>query len=47
MQYLHEQIPVQEPDAFQTAMRVVVETSIEEVEEFDSTTQFIRVTDEH
>jgi len=49
MQYLHEQIPVPEgtPDVFQTAMRVVVETSIEEVEEFDSTTQFIRVTDEH
>ncbi len=49
MQYLHEQIPVPEgaPDGFQTAMRVVVETSIEEVEEFDSTTEFIRVTDEH
>src|SRR6202521_1666854 len=44
-QYLHEPIPVLEgtPDAFQTAMRVVVETSIEEVEEFDSTTEFIRV----
>ena len=49
MQYLHEQIPVQDdtPDVFQTAMRVVVETSIEQVEEFDSTTEFIRITDEH
>jgi hypothetical protein len=45
-QYLHEQI--QEPDGFQTAMRVVlVETTIEEAEEFDTSSQFIRVTDEH
>lgn len=48
-QYLHEQITVQDvqPDGFQTAMRVVLETTIEETEEFDTTSQFIRVTDEH
>jgi len=54
LQYLHEPnldepIPVQEhpSEGFQTAMRVVVETTIEEAEQFDSSTQFIRVTDEH
>jgi NYN domain-containing protein len=48
-QYLTEPIPVEEhtPDPFQTAMRVVVETTIEEAEQFDTETQFIRVTDEH
>jgi hypothetical protein len=50
-QYLHEheEISVQErtSEGFQTAMRVVVETTIEEAEQFDTGTQFIRVTDEH
>ena len=49
MQYLHEQIPVPEhaPEVFPSAMRVVVETTIDEAEEFETATQFIRVTDEH
>ena len=54
MQYLHES-PLHEPipvedhpsEGFQTARRVVVETTIDEAEQFDSATQFIRVTDEH
>ena len=48
-QYLHEQISVQEvqPDGYQAAMRVVLETTIEETAEFDTASQFIRVTDEH
>jgi uncharacterized LabA/DUF88 family protein len=48
-QYLHEQIHIQESnaDGFQTAMHVVVETSIEpDATEFDGTGEFIRVTDE-
>lgn len=47
-QYLHEQIRVQQSDIeeFQSAMRVVVETSLEEVEQFDAA-EFIRITDEH
>jgi hypothetical protein len=48
-QYLHEQISVQEEsaDGYQSAMRVVLETTIEESESFEGTAQFIRVTDEH
>jgi hypothetical protein len=48
-QYLHEQIHLEETDAdgFQTAMHVVVETSIEQdATEFADTAEFIRVTDE-
>lgn len=38
-----------EPDAFQTAMRVVLESQIDEEEaaEFHAATEFIRITDEH
>lgn len=38
-----------QPDAFQTAMRVVLETEIDEEEaaEFEAATEFIRITDEH
>ena len=38
-----------QPDTFQTAMRVVLETEIEDVEaaEFEAATEFIRITDEH
>ena len=46
-QYLHEPMSVQEPDGFQTAMRVVVVETVEEAEQFDTSSQFIRVTDEH
>jgi uncharacterized LabA/DUF88 family protein len=49
-QYLHEQIEIQEGgvDPFQSAMRVVVETTIdEESEQFDAVAGFIRITDEH
>ncbi|MEP6742575.1 MAG: NYN domain-containing protein, partial [bacterium] len=48
-QYLHEQIHIQETsmDGFQSAMHVVVETTIDEdATEFDGTGEFIRVTDE-
>ncbi len=35
-------------DGFQTALRVVLETTIEEeAEQFDAAAEFIRVTDEH
>jgi uncharacterized LabA/DUF88 family protein len=48
-QYLHEQIHIQETneDGFQSAMQVVVETSIEpDAVEFGDVSEFIRVTDE-
>ena len=42
--YMHEP----QPDAFQAAMRVVIETEIEEeVAEFEAATEFIRITDDH
>jgi uncharacterized LabA/DUF88 family protein len=56
---LHEHIPhylqddmhldKTQPDAFQTAMRVVLEAEIDEQEdaEFQAATEFIRITDEH
>ena len=35
-------------DAFQTAMRVVIEAEIEEeAAEFEAATEFIRITDDH
>ena len=49
-QYLHEQIQLQETtaDGYQSALRVVLETTIEEeAEHFGSTANFIRITDEH
>ena len=47
-QYLHEQIQIEETstDGF-SAMRVLVETTIEEADQFDAAAEFIRVTDEH
>jgi len=48
-QYLHEQIHIQETneDGFQSAMHVVVETTIEpDAAEFADAAEFIRVTDE-
>jgi hypothetical protein len=49
--YLQDQmqIPKTPPDAFQTAMRVVLETEIDEEEaaEFQAASEFIRITDEH
>ncbi len=48
-QYLHEQIHIQETneDGFQSAMHVVVETTIEpDAAEFGDAAEFIRVTDE-
>jgi hypothetical protein len=48
--YLQEEIEIQEgsPDGFPAAMRVVIESEIEQdVEEFDSATEFIRITDDH
>jgi uncharacterized LabA/DUF88 family protein len=47
-QYLHEQIHVDDHDVgeFESAMRVVVETTIEEAGPFDAAVDFIRVTDE-
>jgi uncharacterized LabA/DUF88 family protein len=49
--YLQDQCPLDktQPDTFQTAMRVVFETEIDEEEaaEFQAATEFIRITDEH
>jgi uncharacterized LabA/DUF88 family protein len=48
-EYLHDAIPLQEapPDAFQAAMRVVIEAEIdEEAAEYEAATEFIRVTDD-
>ena len=48
-EYLQEPIPIQEapPDAFQAALRVVIEAEIEEdAAEFQASTEFIRVTDD-
>ncbi len=48
--YLQEEIDIQEalPDGFEATMRVVIESEIEQdVEEFDSATEFIRITDDH
>jgi uncharacterized LabA/DUF88 family protein len=49
--YLQDQCPLDktQPDTFQTAMRVVLETEIDEEEaaEFQAATEFIRITDEH
>jgi hypothetical protein len=50
MQYLHEQIQIQESTdhEFQSALRVVLETTIdEEAEQFSAAADFIRITDEH
>lgn len=49
-QYMQEQMqmPKAPPDTFQAAMRVVLETDIdEEAAEFEAATEFIRITDEH
>ena len=49
-QYLQEPPPLQDAplDAFQAAMRVVIEAEIQEDEaEFQASTEFIRVTDDH
>jgi uncharacterized LabA/DUF88 family protein len=48
-QYLHEQIPLEEAvDGYQTALRVVLETTLEEEsEQFTAAADFIRITDEH
>jgi len=49
-QYLHEQIQLDESadDGFQSSLRVVLETTIEEEsEQFDAAVDFIRITDEH
>jgi hypothetical protein len=48
--YLHEPIPIQETpiDGYQAALRVVLETAIDdETEQFTAAADFIRVTDEH
>ena len=50
---LHEPLPAPymhepQPDGFQAAMRVMIETEIEEeTAEFEAATEFIRITDEH
>ena len=49
-QYLHEQIQLEETadDGFQSSLRVVLETTIEEEsEQFGTAVDFIRITDEH
>ena len=49
-QYLHEQIRLEETmdDPYQSSLRVVLETAIEEeAEQFDAPVDFIRITDEH
>jgi uncharacterized LabA/DUF88 family protein len=50
-QYLHDEMHIQEQNAvtgFEAAMRVVLETNIDEdVEGFESSGDFIRITDEH
>jgi hypothetical protein len=48
-QYLHEQIHLEEStdDGYQTSLRVVLETTIEEESEFGTGADFIRITDEH
>jgi uncharacterized LabA/DUF88 family protein len=50
-QYMHEEIRLQQensPDGFQSAMRVVLESTIDdEAEQFESAAEFIRVTDDH
>ena len=49
-QYLHEQIQLEESpdDGFQSSLRVVLETTIEEEsEQFGTAVDFIRITDEH
>jgi hypothetical protein len=49
-QYLHEQIQIDEStdDGYQSSLRVVLETTIdEEAEQFGAAEEFIRITDEH
>ena len=49
-QYLQEQLELQktQSDGFQAAMRVMIETGMEEeAAEFEAATEFIRITDEH
>jgi hypothetical protein len=49
-QYLQESMEIEEapPDVFQAAMRVVIEAEIEEeAAEFQASTDFIRITDDH
>jgi hypothetical protein len=42
------QMPKPPADTFQAAMRVVLETDIdEEAAEFEAATEFIRITDDH
>ncbi|HEV2837532.1 MAG TPA: NYN domain-containing protein, partial [Pyrinomonadaceae bacterium] len=50
--YLQDQLQIgkSDPDAFQTAMRVVLEAEIDDEQaaaEFNAATEFIRITDEH
>ena len=49
-QYLHEPIEIQETsdEVYQSTLRVVLETTIEEEDErFSTAADFIRITDEH
>ena len=49
-QYLHEQLQIQETtdDGYQSTLRVVLETTLEDqAEQFEATADFIRITDEH
>ena len=49
-QYLHESLQIQEnpDDGYQSTLQVVMETSIQdETEQFETTAEFIRITDEH
>src|SRR6266508_4242203 len=49
-QYLHEQLQIQESadDGYQSALRVVLETTIDDdAEPFGTAADFIRITDEH
>ena len=46
--YMHDPMEQPQQDSFQAAMRVVIETEIEEeAAEFEAATEFIRITDEH
>jgi hypothetical protein len=50
-QYMQEEIQLQQEDSadgFQSTMRVVLESTIDdEVEQFESAAEFIRITDDH
>jgi hypothetical protein len=46
--YMHDPMEQPQQDGFQAAMRVVIETEIEEeAAEFEAATEFIRITDDH